>query len=384
MSIQAFTIHLAQSVLDELRERLARTRWPDEVERAGWDYGTNLGYLKELVDYWQHTFDWRAQEARLNHFAQFRTQIDDVSIHFVHERARQGSGIPLILTHGWPSSFIELLPLVPLLTDPAAHGINGPAFEVVIPSLPGYGWSSRPTRRGVTTHDTAGLWHHLMHRLGYERYGAQGSDFGAAVTTFMALTDPRPLLGVHLSNLELAPYTGPGSRPLSEAERVYLAQYQHWVEVDGGYKAIQSSRPQTVAYGLNDSPVGLAAWIVEKFRAWSDCDGDVERRFSKDDLLTTIMMYWATQTMPTSMRDYFDNRWYGVTPGPQDFVTVPTAVAVFAHQFVSDGTPPREWAERLYNISQWTEMPRGAHFAAMEEPALLAGDIVTFFATRHQ
>jgi hypothetical protein len=167
MSIQAFTIHLAQSVLDELRERLARTRWPDEVERAGWDYGTNLGYLKELVDYWQHTFDWRAQEARLNHFAQFRTQIDDVSIHFVHERARQGSGIPLILTHGWPSSFIELLPLVPLLTDPAAHGINGPAFEVVIPSLPGYGWSSRPTRRGVTTHDTAGLWHHLMHRLGY-------------------------------------------------------------------------------------------------------------------------------------------------------------------------------------------------------------------------
>ena len=171
MSIQAFTIHLAQSVLDELRERLARTRWPDEVEGAGWDYGTNLGYLKELVDYWQHTFDWRAQQVRLNHFAQFRTQIDDVHIHFVHERARQGRGIPLILTHGWPSSFIELLPLVPLLTDPAAHGIDGPAFDVVIPSLPGYGWSSRPTRRGVTTHDTAGLWHRLMHRLGY---GATG------------------------------------------------------------------------------------------------------------------------------------------------------------------------------------------------------------------
>jgi len=384
MSIQAFRIHLAQSTLDELWDRLGRTRWPDEVEGAGWDYGTNVGYLKELVDYWQHTFDWRAQEARLNHFAQFRTRLDGVHIHFVHERARQESGIPLILTHGWPSSFIELLPLVPLLTDPAAHGIEGPAFDVVIPSLPGYGWSSRPPRQGVTTHDTAGLWHHLMHCLGYERYGAQGGDFGAAVTTFMALSDPKPLLGIHLSNLELAPYTGPGSRPLSEAERVYLAQYQHWVEVDGGYKAIQSTKPQTLAYGLNDSPVGLAAWIVEKFRAWSDCDGDVERRFSKDDLLTTIMMYWVTQTMPTSMRDYFDNRWYGITPGPQDFVTVPTAVAVFAHQFVSDGTPPREWAERLYNISQWTPMPRGAHFAAMEEPALLAGDIVTFFATRHE
>jgi pimeloyl-ACP methyl ester carboxylesterase len=384
MSIQAFKIHLAQSVLDELRERLGRTRWPDEVEGAGWDYGTDLGYLKELVDFWQHTFDWRAQETRLNHFAQFRTRLDGVSIHFVHERARHGSGIPLILTHGWPSSFIELLPLVPLLTDPRAYGMDGPAFDVVIPSLPGYGWSSRPTHRGVTTHNTAGLWHRLMQRLGYERYGAQGGDFGAAVTTFMALSNPKPLLGIHLSNLELAPYSGPGARPLSEAELVYLAQYHHWVEVDGGYKAIQSTRPQTLAYGLNDSPVGLAAWIVEKFRAWSDCDGDVERRFSKDDLLTTIMLYWATQTMPTSMRDYFENRWYGITLGPQDFVTVPTAVAVFAHQFVSDGTPPREWAERLYNIAQWTPMPRGAHFAAMEEPALLAGDIMAFFATRHQ
>ncbi len=179
MSIQAFTIDIAQSTLDDLRERLARTRWPDEVEGAGWDYGTNLGYLKELVDYWQHTFDWRVQEAKLNRFAQFRAQIDGIHIHFVHERARRRSGIPLILTHGWPSTFIELLPLVPLLTDPRAHGIDGPAFDVVIPSLPGYGWSSRPNRRGVTTHYTAGLWHRLMRRLGYERYGAQGGDFGA-------------------------------------------------------------------------------------------------------------------------------------------------------------------------------------------------------------
>ncbi len=384
MVIHPFTIQVAQPTLDDLRERLARMRWPDEVQGAGWDYGTNLGYLKELVDYWLHTFDWRAQEARLNHFAQFRTRLDDVHIHFVHERARQGSGIPLILTHGWPSSFIELLPLVPLLTDPAAHGMNGPAFDVVIPSLPGYGWSSRPNRRGVTTHDTAGLWHRLMHRLGYQRYGAGGGDFGAAVTTFMARASPKPLLGIHLSNLELAPSTGPLSRPLSEAEQAYLKQYQHWSEVDGGYKAIQSTKPQTLAYGLNDSPVGLAAWIVEKFRAWSDCEGDIERRFSKDDLLTTIMLYWVTQTMPTSIRDYFENRWYGITPGPQDFVNVPTAVAVFAHQFVSDGTPPREWAERLYNICQWTEMLHGAHFAAMEEPKLLARDIMTFFALRHE
>jgi pimeloyl-ACP methyl ester carboxylesterase len=382
MSIQAFTINLAQSTLDDLRERLARTRWLDEIEGADWDYGTNLAYLKELVDYWQRTFDWRTQEAKLNAFPQFRTEVDGVHIHFVHERARRGSGIPLILTHGWPSTFIELLPLVPLLTDPAAHGIDGPSFDLVIPSLPGYGWSSRPNRRGVNTRSTAGLWHRLMQRLGYERYGAGGGDFGAAVATFMALSEPKPLLGIHLSNLELAPFTGPGSRPLSEAERTYLTQYRHWSELDGGYKAIQSTRPQTLSYGLNDSPVGLAAWIVEKFRAWSDCDGDVERSFSKDELLTTIMIYWGTQTMPTSIRDYFDNRWYGITPGPEDFVKVPTAVAVFAHQFVSDGTPPREWAERLYNVCQWTPMPSGAHFAPTEEPELLARDIATFFATR--
>jgi hypothetical protein len=187
--MQSFTIQVAQSTLDDLRERLARTRWPDEVEGADWDYGTNLGYLRELGNYWQHTFNWRVQEARLNHFAQFRMHIDGVHIHFVYEWARQGSGIPLILTHGWPSSFIEYLPPVPLLTDPATHGMDGPAFDVVIPSLPGYGWSERPARRGVTTYDTAGLWHRLMQRLGYERYGAGGGDFGAAVTTFMALSE---------------------------------------------------------------------------------------------------------------------------------------------------------------------------------------------------
>ena len=382
MSVQAFAINIPQTTLDDLHERLARTRWPDEVEGTGWDYGTNLGYLKELVDYWQHTFDWRAQEAKLNQCAQFRADIDGVHIHFVHERAKRLGGIPLILTHGWPSTFIELLPLVPLLTDPQAHGIDGPAFDVVIPSLPGYGWSSRPKRRGVTTHYTAGLWHRLMRRLGYEHYGAQGGDFGAAVATFMALSDPKPLLGIHLSNLELPPYTGPGARPLSGAERTYLTQYQRWSEVDGGYKAIQSTKPQTLGYGLNDSPVGLAAWIVEKFRAWSDCHGDVERRFSKDELLSTIMIYWATETITTSIRDYFDTRWFGVTPGPDDFVTVPTAVAVFAHQFVSDGTPPREWAGRLYNVCQWTPMPSGGHFAPTEEPELLARDIATFFAKR--
>src|SRR5438105_6826095 len=236
MPVEPFSIMVQDEVLSDLRARLRNTRWADQVPDAPWRLGTDLDYLKQLVVYWADGFDWRSRERELNAFDQFRAELDAVHIHFVHHLARRGNGIPLILTHGWPSTFVEMLPLVPFLTDPQAHGIDGPAFDVVIPSLPGYGFSERPKRRGVTTHDTAGLWHHLMHRLGYERYGAQGGDFGAAVTTFMALSDPTPLLGIHLSNLELAPYTGPGSRPLSEAERVYLAQYQHWVEVDGGYK----------------------------------------------------------------------------------------------------------------------------------------------------
>ncbi len=211
MSIQSFTLTLAQRTLDDLHQRLRLTRWPDEIPGVDWEQRTDLQYLRQLLAYWADEFDWRAQERKLNAFKQFRAQLDGIHIHFVHERAVQGCGIPLILTHGWPSTFIELLPLVPLLTDPAAHGFDGPGFDVIIPSLHGYGWSSRPNRRGVTSQYTAGLWHRLMRRLGYERYGAGGGDFGAAVDTFMALSDPKPLLGIHLSNLELAPYTGPGS-----------------------------------------------------------------------------------------------------------------------------------------------------------------------------
>jgi pimeloyl-ACP methyl ester carboxylesterase len=227
---------------------------------------------------------------------------------------------------------------------------------------------------------TAGLWHGLMRGLGYERYGAQGTDFGSGVTTFMALDDPEPMLGVHLSNLDIAPYTGPGSRPLSDAEREYVAQTRRWDSVERGYSSIQSTKPQTVGYGLNDSPAGLAAWILEKWRSWSDCGGDLEGRFSRDFLLTILTIYWATQTIAPSIRDYYDNRWFGVTLGPDDFVEVPTGIAVFANYFVPEGVPPREWAERLYNVRRWTPMPSGGHFAATEEPERLARDIAAFFA----
>jgi pimeloyl-ACP methyl ester carboxylesterase len=269
-----------------------------------------------------------------------------------------------------------------LLTNPAASGIAGPAFDVIIPSLPGYGFSERPARTGVNYRYIAGLWHRLMRGLGYERYGAQGGDFGAGVATFMALDDSEPMIGLHLNTLEISPYTGPGSRPLSEAERAYLERYEAWWQAEGGYKAIQSTKPQTLGYALNDSPAGLAAWILEKWRAWADSHGNLTACFSPEFLLITLTIYWATQTITPSMRDYFDNRWSGSMLGVDDVIQVPTGFAVFAHQFSDDGEPPREWAERLYNVRQWTVMPSGGHFAATEESERLARDIAAFFAER--
>lgn len=382
LPIEPFSIRIEEAVLSDLRARIRNTRWPDQIPGVAWEQGTDLDYLRQMLAYWANEFDWRAQERKLNAFDHFRAELDGVLIHFVHTRAPSGRGIPLILTHGWPSTFVELLPLVPILTDPEAHGIDGPAFDVVIPSLPGYGFSERPARTEVTTRYTAGLWHSLMRGLGYERYGAQGGDFGAGVATFMALDDPEPMIGIHLSNLEIPPYTGTGSRPLSEAERAYVLKTEQWDEVERGYSAIQSTKPQTVGYGLNDSPAGLAAWILEKWRSWTDSRGDLDGHFSRDFLLTTVTLFWATETITPSMRDYFDNRWFGVKLGPTDFVNVPTAIAVFANNFVPEGAPPREWAERLYNVRQWTRMPSGGHFAAAEEPERLARDIATFFAER--
>jgi pimeloyl-ACP methyl ester carboxylesterase len=379
-SIEPFTIEVTDEVLADLRARILATRWPDPSPAAPWRQGTDRGYLEELLAHWAGGFDWRARERELNRFAHFRAELDGVRIHFVHERAKNGPGVPLVLTHGWPSTFMEMLPLVPLLTDPGSHGIDGPAFDVVIPSLPGYGFSERPAQIGVTTRFAAERWHELMGALGYERYGAHGSDFGAGVTTFMALDNPKPLIGIHLSNLEVDPYFGPGSRPLSDAERAYHARVKEWEEVERGYSSIQSTKPQTVGYGLNDSPAGLAAWILEKWRSWGDTHGDLDERFGRDVLLTIVTLYWVTGTITSSMRDYYDNRWRGLYMlGPQDFVDVPTGVAVFANQFVPEGEPPREWAERLYDIRRWTVMPKGGHFAAIEEPELVARDIAEFF-----
>jgi pimeloyl-ACP methyl ester carboxylesterase len=379
--ITPFLINIDEDILSDLRNRIRNTRWPDSAPGPAWEQGTDLDYLRRLLAYWADEFDWRAQERALNATDQFQAVLDGVRIHFVHVRARHGDGIPLILTHGWPSTFVELLPLVPFLTDPDAHGIEGPAFDVVIPSLPGYGFSERPPLVGVNYQHVAGLWHRLMRGLGYERYGAQGGDFGAGIATFMAMKDPTPMIGIHLSNLEISPYNGPEARPLSAAEQTYRERNEAFWQAEYGYKAIQSTKPQTLGYGLNDSPAGLAAWILEKWRSWADTAGDLDQRFARDFLLTTVTIYWVTQTITSSMRDYFDNdnRRFRVTLGPQDFVNVPTGIAVFANNFIDEGTPPREWAERLYNVRRWTPMPRGGHFAPVEEPELLARDIAAFF-----
>ncbi len=380
-SIEPFSIEIDDAVLADLKQRILNTRWPDRSPANPWQQGTDLDWLRELLRYWATSFQWRDQQIKLNAFAHWRTEIDGVRIHFVHERARNGGGIPLILTHGWPSAFIEYLPLVPLLTDPKAYGIEGPAFDVIIPSLPGYGFSRRPVKGWVNYADVARLWRGLMCSLGYDRYGAAGGDFGAGVATLTALRFPESTIGIHLSNLELSPYTGPGSQPLSVAELEYLAVSNAWWEAEGGYKSIQSTKPQTLAFGLNDSPAGLAAWISEKWRSWSDSNGDLDARISRDFLLTLITLYWATGTMPTSIRDYYDNRWHGIFIAPDDFVQVPTGIASFTKQYAFEGAPPQEWAERLYNVTRWRSMPRGGHFAAIEEPELLAREIVAFFST---
>jgi pimeloyl-ACP methyl ester carboxylesterase len=376
-----FTIDLDEDVLTDLRTRIRNTRWPDSSPASSWVQGTDLDYLKQIVAYWADEFDWRAQERRLNEFNHYHAEIDRTLIHFVHEPAASGQGIPLILIHGWPSTFIELLPLVTYLTNPRQHGLSGPGFDVVIPSLPGYGFSERPATTAVNYRYVAALWHKLMQGLGYRRYAAHGTDFGAGITTFMALDDPHFMIGIHLSNLEISPYIDVDRHPLSKAEEEYLQQSDRFWETEGGYKAIQSTKPQTLAYSLNDSPVGLAAWIIDKWRSWSDCHGDIETRFSRDFLLTNLTIYWVTKTISTSIRDYYDNRWSPARIGRDDFVGAPTAVALFANQFVDDGIPPREWAERLYNIQRWMPMNSGGHFAAVEEPELLARDISGFFTS---
>lgn len=377
MEYHPFTINIPQAELDDLADRLARTRWPDEIEGAGWDYGTNRAYLQELVGYWRTEFDWRAQERALNRLHHYRADVEGLGIHFIHERGKGPNPFPLIITHGWPSTFVEMLKIIPKLTDPASYGGDpADAFDVVVPSLPGYGFSDHVTQRGSwRAHER---WAALMRGLGYERFGAQGGDVGADVTTGLGRFFPEQVAGIHLNSDLAWPSPMPTSAELSEEERDYLARCERWEKEEHAYSHQQQTRPQTLAYGLNDSPAGLASWIVEKYRAWSDCGGDVESRFTKDELLTNISIYWFTQSISSSIRGYYQGGQYTTSAQPPKRVEVPTGVAVFPGEYLI-GRVPRAWAERSYNIQHWTEMPRGGHFAALEEPDLLVEDVRAFF-----
>ena len=379
MEAKRFEISISDEVLDELRKRLAATRWPDELPSVGWEYGSNMDYLKELVDYWRNDFDWRAQERQINSFSHFRATVGGLGIHFIHERGKGPNPIPLVITHGWPGTFYEMHKIIPLLTDPAAHGGDPEdSFDIVAPSLPGFGFSDHPTEREVEVSKTATLWVDLMTQtLGYSKFAAHGGDIGAGVTSRLGHGHADSLIAIHLTSITRpTPYLGEGTRELTEAERTHMRERAEWQQSEGGYAHIQGTKPQTLAYGLNDSPAGLAAWIVEKYRTWSDCGGDVERRFTRDELLTTITIYWATETISSSTRMYKENQRYEWSMSKDEQIEVPTGVAAFPAEI---SRPPREWAERSYNLQRWTQMPLGGHFAALEEPELLAEDIRAFF-----
>jgi epoxide hydrolase len=376
--VEPFRIDVGDDVLADLSDRLTRTRYPDQLEDAGWSYGTELGYLTELVEYWRDRYDWRAHEAAINRCDQFHAEIDGLRLHFLHVRSPHEDTLPLLVTHGWPGSVYEFHKIIGPLTDPTAHGgAAGDAFHLVCPSMPGYGWSDPPRRPGFDVKAVAEIEAELMGILGYTRYGAQGGDWGAMVSAWLGLLVPERCAGVHLNMVIATPPSGADpTEGLSPHELEALSGMQRFRDEERGYQAIQGTKPQTLGYGLTDSPAGLAAWIVEKFRTWSDCDGDVERRFTKDELLTNIMIYWVTGSITSSTRLYCESRRAGRFPLTDQRVEVPTGCAIFPGELFR---PPRAWAEAAYNVTRWTEMPAGGHFAALEEPDLLVEDIRAFF-----
>jgi pimeloyl-ACP methyl ester carboxylesterase len=372
--IKKIEISIAQSIIDDLKSRLKLTRWPDEIEGSGWTYGASLGYMKELSGYWGTYFDWRKTEGEINRYANYIAQIDGYKIHFLHIKSKNDKSVPLILTHGWPSSFLEMLKLIPLLTENSDL-----SFNLVIPSMPGYGFSQKITQTGCNVSFIADLWHKLMTELGYDKYGVHGGDFGAGVSTAIAMKYPEHIIGVHLNYI-------PGNYvPLMEEkeeftpeENEYLDLEEQWYLREGGYSLEQNTKPLTLAYGLNDSPMGLCAWIVEKMYGWAECNGYIGNVYSMDELLSNVMLYWATETIHSSMRLYNENSKNPLVLGKETYIKVPTGIAHFRAE---DPFPPRKFIERGYNIQHWSEFPVGGHFPAMEKPDLLAQDIISFFSS---
>lgn len=374
-----FKIDVSGGDLEDLDRRLNNIRWPSSLDDNSWDDGTSLTFLKEMSDYWRDGFDWRSVEARLNKLPHFKAMVNDLEIHFIHQKGKGPSPFPLIMTHGWPGSFLEMEEILPLLTDPGAHGGDpADAFDLVVPSLPGYGFSQAPKSAGVGTYEIAALWEQLMRSLGYDRFGAQGGDIGASVSTWMAYRYPDQTAGIHL-NFIMASFQPPLGKDLpsiSKEEQDYLDVSADWARREGAYSHLHGTKPQTLAYGVTDSPIGLAAWIVEKFRSWSDCGGDVISAFSMETLLTEISLYWFGKNLEASFRLYKESHNRPMQFKAAERVAPPLAVAHFAKELP---TPPRSWVERVYNVTRWTEFDRGGHFAALEQPQKLAQDIRAHF-----
>ncbi|HTE29771.1 MAG TPA: epoxide hydrolase [Chryseolinea sp.] len=374
---KAFKINVDQSILDDLQRRIAGTRWINDIDNAEWEYGANEAYLKALCDYWQHSFDWRKQEVELNKLPHFKTEIDEVNVHFIHIKGKGPSPTPLLLLHGWPDSFYRFYKIIPMLTDPARFGYDqNLSFDLVIPSLPGIGFTGgaivpqeQPMRRTATV-----FWKLMTQVLGYERFISVGGDGGSPLSQTLAIDHPQSLIGIYLTDLGWHVASVDPTK-VSKKEKHYLEQSKKVSYKDGAYAMVQITKPQTLAYSLSDSPVGLAAWLVDRFYGWCDCDGDLDASFTKDELLTNIMIYWITGTIGSSMRNYRAEM-LSPTLTPEDHVNIPVGLGLFPKDI--GGIPPREFAERTLNVQHWTEMPKGGHFAALEQPELLAEDIRKF------
>ena len=373
MPPRPFSINVPDAVLTDLKQRLANTRWPDPIPGTGWDYGADIPYIQEVCAYWKDQYDWRKQEAALNAYPQFLCEVDGVELHFWHVKGKGPNPFPLLLVHGWPGSIYEFHHLIGPLTDPAAFG-GDPAdsFDVVIPALPGYGWGGHPRERGWGPTRTAAAFDTLMvQELGYDRYGTQGGDWGGIITARMGAAHPEHIAGVHLNFIIGLPPAGDDS----EASKAAQAARAHFQAEETGYSLTHSTKPMSLAAAQADSPAGIAAWIIEKFRGWSDCEGDVESVYTKDQLLTNIMFYWAPNSIASAARMYYESR---KDPSAMGWsrIEVPVGAAIFPKEIYRS---PRAWCEPRYNIQRWTEFPKGGHFAALERPEELLGDVRAFF-----
>jgi pimeloyl-ACP methyl ester carboxylesterase len=384
MSQTSFTIDIPKATIDDLRRRLAQTRWPIDFANEQWSYGTNLDYLKQLVAYWVDGYDWYRHQATMNSYSHYKATIQGAPIHFIREPGKGPKPMPLILSHGWPWTFWDYEKVIRPLADPASFGGDArDAFDVVVPSLPGYGFSTPLTVTGINYWRTADLWVELMGGLGYEKFAAYGNDWGAFITSQLGHKYADRMIGIYTSMafpLDFSLSAGVKAEDYTAEERIWLERTNRFRMEGSGYAAIQMTKPQTLSYAINDSPAGLCSWIVEKRRNWSDCGGDVEKRFSRDDLLTTMTLYWVTESFPTSIRYYYEaahNPWRA-SHNRKPVVEAPSAVGVFPGDI---GRLPRQWVEQFYNLKHYKEFPAGGHFTAAEEPALLVEDLREFFRT---